>query len=91
MGLAEQETIININMAEREAGYFSFGTSRKSEYERLLRRTGGELLDERRSVGPDGSVTWWQCKVPIKFLSKASWGIRKPGKVGNVRNFAKKA
>ncbi len=83
MSSAEQETIICINMADREAGYFIFGTSRKCDYEKLVRRTGGELVEERRSVGPDGAVTWWQCRVPIRFLGKAGWGIRKPGKVGS--------
>lgn len=74
----ELETIIIINNEDKKQGYFSFGTAKANDYKKLLKKIGGvEFLREKPKLTFQGTkITWFQCKVPIIFLSP-SFGIRK--------------
>lgn len=77
--IEEQETIILLNTFEIREGFFRFSTNRLLDWKRLLRRVGGEgsLLDiERNILGK--RVLGWSCRVPIKFLSRTTFGIKIP-------------
>jgi hypothetical protein len=72
------ETIILMNEEELKEKYFSFGTSLKRHFKKLCNRVGREnLIEVRESRSGEGKVNWWQCKVPLKYLSRAHFGIRK--------------
>lgn len=83
---AEQETIININRADLDDGFFSFYTSYHRDFERLCRRIGGEenLLDLKLSLDPDGAPWGWNVKVPKEFYSRVNFGIRTPRKQRSI-------
>lgn len=79
---AEMETLILINRQDSRAGFFTFSTTNKSDYERLIRRIGGvgELisLDVSKSRG---RVVQWIAKVPIKFYSLRVFSVRPASRV----------
>lgn len=77
MGKSERETVVIINLADLEDGYFSFGTSESSHFKRLCKRIGGEsaLIEVRYDKDRRGIVRWWQCRVPAQFLSKRTFRI----------------
>lgn len=70
MEKAEQETIVTINQADRDEGYFTFGTSYRPHWERLVKRMGGQekLIEVRESKSTTGEITWRQARVPIVYL-----------------------
>lgn len=92
MALEEQETVMVANRSDMQAGFFRFSTTRESDYRKLIKKIGGE--DKLFSVQKQmlsGKVTAWNCRVPVTFLSKTNFGIRKPGiGRGNPENFYKK-
>lgn len=75
---AENETIICINDADVEEGFFSFSTSKRNHFARLIKKIGGEqnLIELKEMREKLGKVTEWKAKVPIEFLSKTHFGIR---------------
>lgn len=84
---AEQETILTYNRADRANGYFSFGTSQKSDFNRLCRRVGGQsnLIKVKVSRGTQGQPTWWEARVPIKYSSRVHFGVRKNAALPNAK------
>lgn len=78
MSYDEQETLIRLNQADLKEGWFSFGTSRQCDFEKLIRRIGSEnVLSVTESKDREGKTTFWNCKVSSKCLSRANWGIRR--------------
>lgn len=78
MAKSQNETIININEGDREEGYFWIGTSKRSHAERVFRRIGGQQNALKVELSKSGNeVTWWSIKLPIKYLSKSTFGIRR--------------
>jgi len=84
----ENETIVLLNDGDRAEGFFQFGTSKALHYQKLLKRIGGEaeLISLKVDVNADGSPRWWQCKVPVKFLSAVHFGL-KLGDMSKKREF----
>lgn len=79
MEINEQETIILINRGNIKDGYFRFSTSLTADWNRLLKRVGGEdQLSEVRLTTQSGRVTSYTARVPAKFLSKRTWSIGRP-------------
>jgi hypothetical protein len=78
-GREEQECIVLLNLADQDQGFFRFYTSIATRYEWLLRRIRGEgHLYAPPEISKDkwGEITGWSCKVPIRYLSYSSLGIR---------------
>lgn len=64
MGYEEQETQILINQADLKEGFFTFGTSRQCDYNKLIRKVGeSRVLNTRISHDPEGNPVYWSCKV----------------------------
>lgn len=78
----ERETVIIINLADIKDGYFSFGTSERSHFARLCKRIGGRnvLREVREDKDCNGDVKWWQCHVPVQFLSLRTFAIGRKAK-----------
>jgi hypothetical protein len=93
MALEEQETMITINQADKKEGFFKYATSRKCDYEKLLRRVKGKenLIEVNESKNREGEITFYTCKVPLKYLSPSSYGVRKEVKIDLKRSEAAKA
>lgn len=53
--------------------FFMFGTSRKRDWNRMLRKVGKKNLIRYT----EGDL-WYEGLIPIRFFSKMSFGIRKP-------------
>ncbi len=90
----ENETVITICQGDMREGFFRFGTSWRPDFERLMRRIEDDHLGLRTSKSRDGNITWWDVKVPAKYLSAANFGIRTRSGVEMVRpvpNFARAA
>lgn len=84
----DDETIIICNEGDRREGFFRWSTTKANDFEKLKRRVGGEQELINVVVTTDGKqVTSWMCKVPIRFLSRAHWGVGKK-KAGNAKNFS---
>ncbi len=80
-GLAEMnnETIILINEEDMKEGYFRFGTSIRHHIDKLIRVvTRKHLISYKENKDAKGRVVWWDVKVPVRFLSKGSFYIRRP-------------
>lgn len=90
MEKCERETIIRINRADSEEGYFTFDTSYKPDYERLLRRIGGKenalSVKSTRDIRGENS---WIVRVPICYYRQGVFGIGKK-RVGGKSGFKKK-
>lgn len=70
---SEKETIIVVNESDRQEGFFRFGTSNISDFkklQRLLRQESAIIV--KRSLTPKGKVSYWDVKVPIKYLGRLS-------------------
>jgi hypothetical protein len=76
---SERETLLIFNQDDLDRGFFRFGTSQKSAFDRLCRRVGGieRLIDVTFSRNKKGETTWWEAHVPVKYLSGAHFGVRK--------------
>src|SRR5262245_27480374 len=78
MSNSERETVICLNDADADEGYFSFWTSEPAHFRRLCRRIGGrEKLIACQSSVRDGHEASWDCRVPIEFFSSATFAIGK--------------
>jgi len=77
MELAEKETIILINQADKAQGFFSFGTSEESHFKRMCKIVGDKnILSIKLSTNPTTKkVSWWDVKVNIQCLNEGNWGI----------------
>lgn len=92
METCERETIICINEADRQDGWFSFGTSDQRALGKMLKKIGGEqnLFCPIKTSTQDGKIVYWSCQVPVKYLSKSNFGIKSPSKrKGISRPFGK--
>ena len=62
----ERETIILINIADKDDGYFRFYTTERNEYERLVKKVGGKdhliHVDEDRGWSCGGAKVW-RCRL----------------------------
>lgn len=77
MALSETETIILINAQDLKEGFFRFGTSKHSHFEKLCRRIGGEenlVAVEREGLA--NNTAYWNCRVPKSYLSQTTFGIK---------------
>lgn len=81
MAKEEQETIINFNRADMEDGFFTFGTSVKSDYERLARLVGKEKLKTKVCV-MEGKESYWSCRVPVEYARMRCFGVKSRALVG---------
>ena len=79
-GKEESETTIVINQADLEDGYFVFGTSIPSHFQRLCKKIGKDNIQTKEST-KDGVVTYWDCRIPSKYLAKGSFCVKKPRKI----------
>lgn len=71
MEKSERETLIRWNRADAEEGYFTFDTSWKPDFEKALRKIGGEgnAISIRKSTSPDGETSF-QIKIPISYIGR---------------------
>lgn len=78
MEKSEKETVMILNRADLDDGFFIFGTSQKSHFQKLCKRIKGrdKLLDVKHTKSQDGKSGWWECLVPSKFLSYSTFGIK---------------
>jgi hypothetical protein len=75
---ADNETIILLNDADLRDGYFRFYTTKEIDLNRLFKITGGSLFEPMRvTKTKEGLTTSWDCKVPVSFLQRSRWSIRK--------------
>lgn len=74
----DHETIILINQNDLNQGFFRFSTTRFADYKRLLKIVGNEnnLLSLKTNINK-GKVIEWLCQIPIDYLDKNSWKIRR--------------
>lgn len=71
MSLSESETIYLVNEQDLKEGYFQIGTSLPRVYNRVIKRLGKEnLLSEEIRKDREGKVTWYQMRIPRRFLSR---------------------
>ena len=74
----DRETIICLNQADMRDGFFVFGTSEATHFRRLCRRIGGQDNLHNLKVSKfEGKPVWWECEVPVEYMSRTTWGIRK--------------
>jgi hypothetical protein len=74
----DNETIILINDADLRDGYFRFYTTKELDYNRLLKIAGDSLFSPTKvTQTKDGLTTSWDCRVPVSFLQRRRWLIRK--------------
>ncbi len=74
----DRETIICLNRADMRDGFFVFGTSEATDFRRLCRRIGGPDNLRRLKVSMcEGTAVWWDCEVPVEYMSRRTWGIGK--------------
>ena len=71
----ERETVITINVADLDAGYFLFGTTEKCLFNRLCKRVGKSNL-----MNIEESQRWFECRVPKEFLNLKTFAIGKKRK-----------
>jgi hypothetical protein len=79
---AEMETLILINRQDSKDGFFTFSTTNRNDYERLIKRIGG--VGELRSLDVSksrGKVVQWIAKVPIRFYSLRAFSVRPASRV----------
>lgn len=72
-------TNLTITEASREKGFFLFSTTKQSDFEKLLRKIGGqeELLDCRVFYTARGAFESASCHVPYTKLPLLQFGLRK--------------
>lgn len=87
MSIEEQETIILLNEADLAEGYFQFGTSLQRRFDRLCKQVKGRenLISIKEDKETDGTIRWWQCKVPVAYLNTRSFSIKKPTPLSQAR------
>jgi len=78
MAIEDQETIITVNEADWRDGYFTFGTSRPADFQKLIRRCPKDKLIDLRESTREGKTTYWNCKVPSEYLSRSTFSLRRP-------------
>ena len=79
MGNPERETLILMNDADRDEGFFTFSTSRRCDFERLVKRIGGEReLTSLQIETLENVPIQWNCKVPMAYYSSTFFGVKKP-------------
>lgn len=95
MQRAERETMILANKADADDGFFVFYTTEPGHFARLCRRIGGQdVLLGCEITLQEGRPIAWNCKVPIRFMSKSNFGVRVAGSAkrkGNPDAFRSKA
>ena len=74
---SEKETLILINKADSREGFFLVSTSNQSDYKRLIKRVGAaNVLSVKERMSQNRTVQW-EVKLPIQYLSKTTFGIRR--------------
>jgi hypothetical protein len=67
----ERETVILLNEADELEGYFQFFSLRKKHFDKLVKKVGRiNLIECIELKDKSGRAYQWDCKVPIKYLSK---------------------
>ena len=76
---AERETIILLNDADKKEGFFRFSTSKHNDRLRFLKRVGGleKLVKFHYEYDDYGTPIWFEAFVSLKYLSSATFSIRK--------------
>jgi len=90
MEASERETIITINDADLMEGFFRFGTSKRSHYDRVKKKVG-ELIIEQHIETHLGAPQWWSLKIDKCALTKTGFSIRRPPKISNEERIARQA
>jgi hypothetical protein len=82
MDRSEKETLIIVNRADLDEGFFIFGTSQKTHFQKLCKRVRGrdKLIDVKHTKSRDGKSVWWECRVPCEFLSRSTFGVKSMSK-----------
>ena len=75
---SEKETLILINQADSREGFFLVSTSNRYHLNRIVKRVGGENLTVRE-CRQEGVAVQWELRIPIRFLTRTSFGIKKSG------------
>lgn len=84
--MSEHETIILLNDSDIAEGYFQVGTSKVGHYRKLLKKLGEKTFIEIKiNKDREGNDTYWDMKIPVSCLSKATFGIKRPKGAGNRR------
>jgi len=75
---SEHETILTIGDQDRSEGFFRFGTSKADHFNKVCKRIGGrsKLIALKENTDSQGKTVWYDCWVPVKYLSKHTFGIR---------------
>lgn len=76
MERSEQDTVIVINQADRREGYFTFSTTYRPHWQKLLKRVGRANLVITRETPLSDPYPSYQAQVPYAYLSKANFGVR---------------
>jgi len=76
------ETIILLNDGDIELGFFRFSTSKQSAFNKMMKRIGDDTF-EPVYISKDikGNPREWIVKIPVKYLSKRTFGIGKPRQI----------
>lgn len=74
---AEIETLILINRLDTREGFFRVSTSHKAHFNRILKRVGKSNVLNIKEIINGNKTIQWEIKIPVKYLSKTSLGIRK--------------
>lgn len=81
----EKETIILFNKGDADDGYFTIATSIKSHYMRIIKRVGlNNLINLDIKKDSQNNDIYWNLKLPISYMSKATFGIKKPVKPEHI-------
>lgn len=78
MEKCERETLILINQADKEEGFFIFSTTYRPDYQRFCRKVPKDKFLDYRETKESGRVVGWEVKVPYAYLRPASFGIGRP-------------
>ena len=74
----DNETMILINSSDVAKGYFIFGTTKQSDFNKLIKRIGGQSnLIEVKTTRNKNKVVYWSVKLPVSLYSKVSFGVKK--------------
>lgn len=77
MTKAETETVIIINEADREEGFFTFGTSNEAHVRKVRKRIKPDfILDCKESKNSKGEITWRAFKLDYRALA-LTLGLKK--------------
>ncbi len=80
MGTEEMESVIVLNFADKNEGFFIFSTSVKAERDRFVKRVGEDnILEEKVWRNGKGVQNHWTLKVDIRMFNRETFEVRLGG------------